>query len=75
MQEYYEKLAHTSFSHKAYVMPCFNEVLDNKIFEKKDYSKKHLLMLDRLIYGNALMKLPKFMLKSKKKYRVPFLRF
>ena len=40
MQEYYEKLAHTSFSHKAYVMPCFNEVLDNDIFERKDYSKK-----------------------------------
>lgn len=40
MQEYYEKLAHTSFSHKAYVMPCFNEVLDKSIFEKKDYSKK-----------------------------------
>lgn len=40
MQEYYEKLAHTSFDHKAYVMPCFNEVLDKEIFEKKDYSKK-----------------------------------
>jgi len=40
MQEYYEKLAHTSFNHKAYVMPCFNEVLDKEIFEKKDYSKK-----------------------------------
>lgn len=40
MQEYYEKLAHTSFSHKSYVMPCFNEVLDKDIFEKKDYSKK-----------------------------------
>lgn len=40
MQEYYEKLAHTSFKHKAYVMPCFNEVLDKEIFEKKDYSKK-----------------------------------
>lgn len=40
MQEYYEKLAHTSFNHKAYVMPCFNEVLDKEILEKKDYSKK-----------------------------------
>lgn len=40
MQEYYEKLAHTSFDYKAYVMPCFNEVLDKEIFEKKDYSKK-----------------------------------
>ena len=40
MQEYYEKLAHTRFAHKAYVMPCFNEVLDKEIFEKKDYSKK-----------------------------------
>lgn len=40
MQEYYEKLAHTSFEHKAYVMPCFNEVLDKELIEKKDYSKK-----------------------------------
>lgn len=40
MQEYYEKLAHTSFKHKAYIMPCFNEVLDREMFEKKDYSKK-----------------------------------
>lgn len=40
MQEYYEKMAHTSFGQKAYVMPCFNEVLDKDIFERKDYSKK-----------------------------------
>lgn len=40
MQEYYEKMAHTSFEHKAYVMPCFNEVLDKELLEKKDYSKK-----------------------------------
>ncbi len=40
MQEYYEKLAHTSFEHKAYVMPCFNEVIDKELLEKKDYSKK-----------------------------------
>ena len=40
MQEYYEKLAHTNFDHKAYVMPCFNEVLDKQVFGRKDYSKK-----------------------------------
>jgi len=40
MQEYYEKIASTSFANKAYVMPCFNENLDPKIFDKKDYSKK-----------------------------------
>ena len=40
MKEYYEKLAHENFSAKAYVMPCFNEVLDKEIFERKDYSKK-----------------------------------
>lgn len=40
MQEYYERLAHTSFNHKAYIMPCFNEVFDKEIFERKDYSKK-----------------------------------
>ena len=40
MKEYYEKMAHTSFEHKAYVMPCFNETLDERIFDKKDYTKK-----------------------------------
>lgn len=40
MQEYYEKMAKTSFDRKAYIMPCFNEVLDKGIFLKKDYSKK-----------------------------------
>lgn len=40
MQEYYEKKAHASFAHKAYVMPCFNESLDKEILAKKDYSKK-----------------------------------
>lgn len=40
MKKYYESLAHTGFSEKAYIMPCFNEALDPDIFEKKDYSKK-----------------------------------
>lgn len=40
MKEYYEAKAHTSFAKKAYVMPCFNESLDESVFEKKDYSKK-----------------------------------
>ena len=40
MQEYYEKMAHTSFESKSYVMPCFNESLDTAVFDKKDYSKK-----------------------------------
>lgn len=40
MQQYYEKLAHKSFSEKAYVMPCFNETLDQDILAKKDYSQK-----------------------------------
>lgn len=39
MQDYYERLAHTSFRHKAYVMPCFNEVLDQDMITRKDYSK------------------------------------
>ena len=40
MQEYYEAKAHRSFEKKAYVMPCFNETLDESVFDKKDYSKK-----------------------------------
>ena len=40
MKEYYENLAHMSFSDKSYVMTCFNENLDVSVFEKKDYSKK-----------------------------------
>lgn len=40
MKEYYEKKARTSFDKKSYVMPCFNEVLDETVFDRKDYSKK-----------------------------------
>lgn len=40
MKKYYEALAHTSFSEKAYIMPCFNEFFDPAVFEKKDYSRK-----------------------------------
>lgn len=40
MQEYYEKLARTSFCHKVYVMPCFNEAFDEEIIKKKDYTRK-----------------------------------
>lgn len=40
MQQYYEALAHEDFHDKAYIMPCFNEVLTPGTLEKKDYSKK-----------------------------------
>lgn len=40
MQRYYEKKARTSFRDKAYVMPCFNEVLDTSLLDQKDYTKK-----------------------------------
>lgn len=40
MQRYYESMAHTSFNDKAYVMPCYNEVLDEKALAQKDYTKK-----------------------------------
>lgn len=40
MLKYYEKMAHARFAHKAYVMPCFNEVLDRQLLERKDYSRK-----------------------------------
>lgn len=38
-KEYYEKLTHKSLGHKCYIMPCFNEQLDEKIIRHKDYSK------------------------------------
>lgn len=40
MQKYYERMAHKDFSKKAYVMPCFNEVLDGEVLARKDYSRK-----------------------------------
>lgn len=40
MLEYYESLAKESFRGKAYIMPCFNEVLDEDILARKDYSHK-----------------------------------
>ena len=40
MMKYYENMAHTSFSDKAYIMPCFNEVFDEEFIAGKDYSQK-----------------------------------
>lgn len=40
MLEYYERMAKKSFRKKAYVMPCFNEVLDEEVLAQKDYSRK-----------------------------------
>ena len=40
MKKYYEGMAKANFDYKAYIMPCFNEVFDERVFEKKDYSKK-----------------------------------
>jgi len=48
MQQYYEKMAGTSFAHKAYVMPCFNEVLDKDVVANKDYSKKNFTYVGSL---------------------------
>lgn len=40
MLEYYERMAKKSFRQKAYVMPCFNEELDEEVLASKDYSRK-----------------------------------
>lgn len=40
MKRYYEKMAKRDFSYKAYVMPCFNEKLDNNVLGEKNYEKK-----------------------------------
>lgn len=40
MKEYYEKLCNIDFSKKSFVMPCFNESLDENIFFNKKYEQK-----------------------------------
>lgn len=40
MRTHYEKIAGCSFTDKSYIMPCFNEVYDESIYNQKDYSKK-----------------------------------
>ena len=40
MRQHYEKIGHCSFSEYSYVMPCFNESFDKRVFVQKDYSKK-----------------------------------
>lgn len=40
MEAHYSKIAKTNFDKKSYIMPCFNEELDTKIFDRKDYTKK-----------------------------------
>lgn len=40
MREHYEQLAGCSFKEKSYIMPCFNEVYDETVYQYKDYEKK-----------------------------------
>lgn len=40
MREHYEQLAGCSFKEKSYIMPCFNEVYDEAVYQYKDYGKK-----------------------------------
>ena len=39
MRKHYERLSKRNYSNKSYVMPCFNEVLDEGLLFDKDYSK------------------------------------
>lgn len=40
MKKHYEKIGHSSFSEKSYIMPCFNEELDKVYFNSKKYKDK-----------------------------------
>lgn len=40
MRTHYQKLGHTSFEPKSYIMPCFNESLDPTVFDNKNYENK-----------------------------------
>lgn len=40
MKFYYEKMMNTDLSKKCYIMPCFNTILDESVFNNKDYSNK-----------------------------------
>lgn len=40
MKSHYEKIAHTSFKNKSYIMPCFNEFFDENVFRSKNYDDK-----------------------------------
>ena len=44
MEAHYSKIAKTNFDKKSYIMPCFNEELDTKIFDRKDYTKKNIYL-------------------------------
>ena len=48
MQTHYEKLSHTSFAPKSYLMPCYNESLAPEFIVKKDYSKKNFAYVGSL---------------------------
>lgn len=40
MRTHYQKLGHTSFVSKSYIMPCFNESLGLDVFKRKNYNNK-----------------------------------
>lgn len=48
MLRHYEKIGHTTFSKKSYIMPCFNEELDLNVFLTKDYSLKNFCYVGSL---------------------------
>lgn len=75
MQEYYKKLAHTRFTHKAYVMPCFNEVLDQDVIKRKDYSKKIFTYVGSLDLWQCFNETVGIYAEIEKKYRILFLKF
>lgn len=48
MRQYYEKMGKCSFSNKSYIMPCFNEEYDERIYNEKDYTKKNFTYVGSL---------------------------
>lgn len=48
MKKHYENLANQSFSHKSYLMPCYNEELSLTDIDKKDYDKKYFAYVGSL---------------------------
>ncbi len=67
MRRIYERRGKSSFKSKSYIMPCFNEQFDEKIYEHKDYNKPVFTYVGSLAEWQCFDETAEFYSKLEKK--------
>ena len=74
MRTHYEKLSHCSFERNSYIMPCFNENFDERIFEKKEYDKRVFAYVGSLAVWQCFESTLEIYLQIEKRFPDAFLK-